>query len=290
MNELKLTKFFSCLIFLTTSLLLSTTLPVKGETVLEEINRTGVFKVGIRGDVIPFGYRNLEGKLEGICFDLVHLIEKEIIKKIDRNLISTKLLISTLYNRFDIVEDDFVHLECGPNTIRELEEYQITFSQPFFVSGVRFIAQKDLGQNLVNSQGKNFRIGVLRYTSTEALIKEKYPQAELEYFQGSKGALRAFQAVRRGQVDAFANDSILLIGESVAQRFPLGETTEYILVPDQSLSCEQYGFILPTNNPDWVNLVNSVISSPEILKIYQEWFDAFPSESFSNLNRCTIER
>ena len=48
MNELKLTKFFSCLIFLTTSLLLSTTLPVKGETVLEEINRTGVLKVGIR--------------------------------------------------------------------------------------------------------------------------------------------------------------------------------------------------------------------------------------------------
>ena len=289
MNRFKLTIFFSSLTFLTSSLFFSTTLPMKGESVLEEINRTGILKVGIRGDAIPFGYRSLEGKLEGICFDLVHLIEQEITKKIDRNLISTKLLISSTYNRFDIVDNKVVHLECGPNTIREVEEYQITFSQPFFISGVRFIAKKDLAKKLVNSQGKNFRIGVLRYTSTEILIKEKFPQAEFEYFQGNKGASRAFQAMTRGQIDAFVDDSILLIGESVAQRFPLGETTEYVLTPDKPLSCEEYGFILPIDNPDWVNLVNSVINSPEILNIYQGWFDAFPSESFSNLDQCAID-
>ena len=260
--------------------------PVRGETVLEEINRTGVFKVGIRPSRIPFAYENSQGESEGICFDLVSLIEKEIIKNIDRNLISVKLFLSSLDNRFEIVESGFVHLECGPNTIGNVEDYQITFSEPFFSSGVRFLAKEDLARQLVNSQGQGLRIGLLRYTTTEKLISAKYPQAEFEYFQGKKAPLRAFQAVKTGQIDAFANDSILLIGESVQKRLLLGEKTGYILTPDNSLSCSNYGFILPVNNPEWLNLVNSVIDSPQTAKIFEDWFKFFSSPFLSNLSDC----
>lgn len=286
MVKLKFKTLFSSIFFLTCTLFLATTLPVRGETVLEEINRTGVFKVGIRTSRIPFAYTNTQGELEGICFDLANLIQKEITKKIDRNIISVKLFISSLYNRFEIVEDGFVHLECGPNTIREVKDYQITFSEPFFTSGVRFLAKEDLATKLVNSQGQGFRIGLLRYSSTEKLITAKYPLAEFEYFQGQKASLRAFQGVKTGQIDAFAHDSILLIGESVAERFPLGETTGYILTPDNSLSCEHYGFILPVNNPEWVNLVNGVIDSPQTTKIFEDWFKVFSSKSFRDLSGC----
>ena len=285
MYRLQVTKIISSLLFIAG--LWTIPSPVKSETILDQINDTGVLKVGIRGDVIPFGYRNLEGQLEGICFDIVSLIEKEILKQIDRQIIGTKVLVSSLYNRFDIVEDGFVHLECGPNTIRELQEYQVTFSEPFFISGVRFLAKDNLAPNLTNSRGKNLRIGLLRYTSTEKLIQEKYPQAEFEYFQGQKGALRAFQALKREEIDAFANDSILLIGESVGQKFPLGENSGYILTPEKSLSCEYYGFILPVDNPDWEDLVNNVINSQETRDVFRRWFEAFPSESFSNLARCS---
>ena len=259
------------------------------QTVLAEINKTGVLKVGIRTGAIPFGYRNLKGELDGICFDLVKLIEDEILRQTDRNYLSTKLLLSSLYNRFDIVEDNFVHLECGPNTIRELEDYQVTFSKPFFISGVRFLAHEDISRELMRSQGENLRIGLLRFTSTETLIKEKYPQAEFEYFQGKKGALRAFQALNREEIDAFANDSILLIGESVAQRFPLGDNTGYILTPNKSLNCEKYGLVLPVDNPDWKNLVDKVVQSPEMKDVLEKWFEAFPSKSFRNLARCSID-
>ena len=198
-------------------------------------------------------------------------------------------MLSSLYNRFDIVEDNFVHLECGPNTIRELDDYNVTFSQPFFVSGVRFLAREDIAKKLVNSQGKGYKIGLLKFTSTETLITEKYPQAEFEYFQGRKGALRAFQALNREEIDAFANDSILLIGESVAEKFPLGETTGHVLTPETSLSCEKYGFVLPADNPDWKNLVDKVIQSPETKEVFQKWFKTFSSESFGDLARCSID-
>ena len=286
MMTLRLKAFLASIILGISSLFFGTMLPARGETVLEEINRTGILKVGIRTSRIPFAYENSQGELEGICFDLVSLIEQEILKNIDRNLVSVKLFISSLYNRFEIVENGFVHLECGPNTIRDVENYQITFSEPFFSSGVRFLTKQDLARKLVNSQGKGFRIGLLRYTSTEKLITSKYPQAEFDYFQGEKGPLRAFQALKQGQIDAFANDSILLIGESVAEKFPLGENTGYVLTPNNSLSCEQYGFILPVDNPEWKNLVNSVINSPEKTQVFQNWFQIFSSQFLGNVYTC----
>jgi polar amino acid transport system substrate-binding protein len=261
-------------------------LPAQGETVLEEINRTGIFKVGIRTSRIPFAYTNNRGELEGVCFDLVRLIEQELIKNIDRHFLSIQLFISSIDNRFEIVEDGVVHLECGPNSIREIKDYQITFSQPFFTSGIRFLTQEKIARKLVNSQGQGFRIGILRNSSAEKLITEKYPLAEFEYFQGQKALLRAFQAVKGGQIDALANDSILLIGESVQERFPLGETTGYVLTPEKSLSCEKYGFILPVNNPEWENLVNGVINSQETSQVFENWFNVFSTESFRNLSGC----
>ena len=295
MNKTKTTivKLFSTAVLGISSLLMNpmfSAKSVQAETVLGDINRTGVLKVGIRGDVIPFGYRDLEGNLAGICFDLVELIEAEVLRQTDRNYLSTKLLLSSLYNRFDIVEDNFVHLECGPNTIRELEDYDVTFSEPFFVTGVRFISHDEVSKKLVNSEGKDLRIGLLRYTSTEGLITQRYPEAEFQYFQGQKGALRAFQALSRQEIDAFASDSILLIGESVAEKFPLGETTGYILTPEKSLRCEKYGFVLPVDNPDWKNLVDKVLASDETKEVFRKWFSAFPSDSFRNLARCSIDQ
>ena len=289
MNKFKLINCFSSLIFLSTSLFSLTSSSVRAESVLEEINRTGVLKVGIRDDVIPFGFRDINGKIGGICFDLVDLIRNELTNNIQRDIISTKLLISGLNNRFEIVDNKLVHLECGPNTIREIDNYQVTFSQPFFISGVRFIANEELAKKFVNSEGKDLRIGLLRYTSTEKLVREKYPQAEFEYFQGERGSLRALQSLRRGQIDGFADDTILLIGESLRQKFPLGSRTGFVLTPTTSLSCELYGFILPVNNQDWVDLINSVIQSPQTQKVFQDWFENFPTESFDDFSRCSID-
>ncbi len=282
-------KNWSSLIFGITSLFFLTTSAIQAETVLEEINRTGILKVGIRNDVIPFGYLDNQDNLAGICFDLVKLIETEIPKYLDRDIIATRLLISSLYNRFEIVQDELVHLECGPNTIRKLEQEQVSFSKPFFVSGVRFLVKEESARKLINSQGKDFRIGVLRYTSTEELIKQKYPQATFEYFQGDGAASQAFELVKAGQLDAFINDTILLTGQSVAQRFPIGETTEYVLTPEQPFSCEKYGFILPKNNPDWSNLVNSVIQSTQTQEVFQRWFSTFNSDYGSDVLKCPKE-
>ena len=72
----------------------------------------------------------------------------------------------------------------------------------------------------------------------------------------------------------------------MAEKFPLGENTGYVLTPNNSLSCEQYGFILPVDNPEWKNLVNSVINSPEKTQVFQNWFQIFSSQFLGNVYTC----
>lgn len=261
-------------------------LPVKAESILEEINRTGLLKVGVRSDAIPFGYRNNNSELQGICFDLVALIREKLSKTIDRNIITVNILISSLNNRFDIVEDGVVHLECGPNTIRILDNHEVGFSKPFFISGIQFIAQKDIAPKLINSDGANLTIGLLRYTNTEIFIQEKYPKATFQLFGGMRGTERALQAVRQGRIDAFADDGILLIGQSIAQQIFVGENREYVLVPQPPLTCEKYGLIISKNDPSWEIFINSVLESEEKNQVINNWFYNIHNDQVSDQNNC----
>ncbi|MGI0482735.1 transporter substrate-binding domain-containing protein [Geminocystis sp. CENA526] len=262
---------------------------VKAETVLEEINRTGLLKVGVRNDAIPFGYR-IDGALQGICVDVIRIIREDLRNKLDRDIISIQLVVSSLDNRFNIVQDKVVHFECGPNTIRKLEDYQVTFSEPFFLSGIKFIVATDKEQNLINSDGKNFTIGLLRNTTTEVFMKSKYPQANFELFQGLRGSERGLQALKQGRIDAFADDGILLIGQSIAQRLPLGENHNFILAPDPPFTCEKYGLILPQNDPEWENFINSSINLDQKMGIINNWFQnifTFPSTQ-NTIEKCQV--
>ena len=267
---------------------LNYTFPLKAETVLEEIQRTGVLKVGVRSDAVPFGYRDNNNRLRGICLDFIALVREQLRKTIDRDIITVQLFISTLYNRFEIVEDNIVYFECGPNTIREVEEYDIVFTKPFFVTGTQFLVKKDLAKSINRENNlADLKIGVLRYTTAEKFIKNKFPDAEIELFQGVRGTLRATQAVQQGRIDAFADDGILLVGEAILLGLSLNE--DYQIIPETPMTCETYGLIMPKNDPTWLDFINSVIDSGEDRKILKEWFSVLASELKKNEQACQEE-
>jgi polar amino acid transport system substrate-binding protein len=251
--------------------------PIQAETVLEKIEKTGLLKVGIRADAVPFGYRDNDNKLRGICLDFIALLREQLKQKINRNIITINLLISSLSSRFDLVENGLVYLECGPNTIRELDEYQVEFSQPFLITGTQLFVKKDLAKKInIDGNLTDLTIGVLRYTTTEEFIKNKYPSAQIELFQGSKGSLRAIQAVQQNRINAFANDGILLRGEAMLLGLSLNE--EYTLIPEIPMTCEKYGLILPKNDPTWQDFINTVINVAKQEKISQQWLPILDSQ------------
>ena len=101
------------------------------EPILEEIKRTGVLKVAVRSDAAPFGYLNDNLTWTGYCASVINSLEDYLEIKLDRpGGVQAIALPSSLKNRYQLVQQERVHLECGPNTISSNIK-DITFSQPF---------------------------------------------------------------------------------------------------------------------------------------------------------------
>ena len=246
-------------------------LPAKSETVLEKIKRTGLLEVAMREDAIPFGYRDSNNNLQGLCLDFIQLLREELKHKLNLQIISVKIYKSTLFNRFQLLENKTVDFECGPNSIRKTIPNGVSFSRPFFVTGTQFLVRSDNQNNFnFSSSLEGISIGVLRDTTTQELLRQKYPLATYQEFQGVTGRLRGIQSLRRNRIDAFASDGILLIGEAVILGLSLGK--DYQLIPPNPLNCDYYGFILPANDLQWQEFINGVIVTSENRNIFKAWF------------------
>lgn len=274
------------LIILSSFLILnfSLALPAQEATVLEQIKETGLLKVAMREDAVPFGYEDLDNNLSGICLDVINLINKKIKEELNKQIVTVKLFQSTLYNRFDLIKNGVVNLECGPNTIRD-SDAEVAFSAPFFITGTQFIIKTEL-ENRFNTDESltDLTLGVLRNTTTQQFIASRYPQAKIQEFQGITGRLRGIQAVQTGKIDGFASDGILLLGEATLQGLSIPD--EYQLVPQRPLDCQYYGLILPKNDPQWRELVNSVISNVELRQILRKWLTVVGPYVRETVNTC----
>ncbi|BAU66484.1 extracellular solute-binding protein family 3 [Stanieria sp. NIES-3757] len=251
-------------------LILFIPLQATAATVLEDIQKTGVVKVAIREDAAPFGYIDTQRNLQGYCLDFFSLLEKKLINQLKRNILIFRVLKSQVNNRFDLVAQGLVHLECGPNTIVSKQQEEVIFSQPFFITGTQFLIRQQ-NSNLINldSNLNNSKLGVIKGTSTEKYLRDRYPQAQLTLFRGVTARNRGVQALAQGKIDAMVSDGILLRAEAQQQNLSLAN---YPLIPEQPLTCDFYGMLLPRGDRAWQDFVNSVIASPESKALLNQWF------------------
>ncbi|MEL6581291.1 MAG: amino acid ABC transporter substrate-binding protein [Cyanobacteria bacterium J06621_12] len=241
---------------------------VKAENTLEKIQRTGVLNVAIREDAAPFGYKDGSGNLQGYCLGFFALLESQLIQQLERNTFSIKLLKSTISNRFNLVANDIIDLECGPNTIRDQPPENVDFSSSFFVTGTQFLVNRDSSLDPKNDLDGAI-LGVIGNTSTAKLITERYPNATLRKYRGVTARNRGIQALTQDKIDAMISDGILL--RAAAQQQGLS-SIDYPLVPDIPLTCDRYGMIIPAEDPTWKDFVNTAINSPEADDLSKAWF------------------
>ena len=258
------------------------------EPVIEEIKRTNVLKVAVRSDAAPFGYLGDTGNWTGYCADFVKSFEQYLEEKLKLSGgIQTIGLPSSLENRYQLLQQDDVHLECGPNTIRSDVE-DLIFSQPFFATGTQFLVPNSRAKQInSNSDLANLKIGVLKNTTTEQFVEAEFPATEKVVFEGSGARSQAVKALNNNSIEAFVSDSILSIGEIERQGLV---ADDYALVPKQPLTCDYYGMLLPNNDTQWRDLVNEFIFSERGEKIYTEWLDQFTEDVVFAVDSCNRQR
>lgn len=259
----------------------SESLPIYG-SVLEDLDDTGVLRVGIRSEAPPFGYINQQSEWTGFCVDMAkqfaqYLGEEEALA------VDLITFPSNLENRFDMVRDGTVHLECGPNNVRtDIED--IAFSEAFYVAALKFLTTAAGASSVrVDTGLMNLRTGVLDNTATEQFVQEQYPETDVVPFRTIVGFENAIQAVADGSIDAFASDAILSVGELVRQDLPLDN---FALVPEEPLACAFYGLILPEGDRQWQSLVNNYLRSESARLQRRAFASQFGDEALSNLEFC----
>lgn len=250
---------------------MGTKIITRKEPVLAEIQRTGMLKVAIRRDAAPFGYLNQAGEWDGYCHDVAISLQNYLSTRLEQPLQLVELT-SSLENRFSLVRDRIVHLECGPNTIRQDLE-GVRFSEATYVSSAYFLTQQDTALDPASSL-EGVKIGVLSNTTTEQFLETTYPDAELVRFQGPNGRADAVYAVTEDRLDAFVGDGVLTLSEMAQQNLPI---QDYTLVPERPLTCEFYGLVLPDDDYDWQSTIDDFLASNAEDTVWNNWFgEAIP--------------
>ena len=236
------------------------------ETTLEKIGRTGTFVVGTRTGSPPFAFIDKQNNWGGFSVDLAKLVHASIEKKLGKPL-KFELKESTPATRIPLLTSGAVDLIAGTMTITRVRRESLDFSGVFFVTGAQFLVKKGSPiRGLQSIAGK--RIGAQQGSTTEKILREKYPQAQLVVFRDQPAA---FTALVQGKIDAYTNDGVQLAGLKAKAPTP----AEWDVV-GEFFTYEPYGMAMRKNESDFRNVVDftlmEAIESGEYQKLYDKWF------------------
>jgi polar amino acid transport system substrate-binding protein len=241
--------------------------PAMAETTLEKIARTDTLTIGTRTGSPPFGYVNSKNEWVGFSIDLVEqLILPALSQKLGKP-IKLEKKESTPPTRIPLLSSNAVDLIAGTMTDTRARRDSVDFSLTYFVTGAQFLVKKGSPiKGIENIDGK--RIAAQQGSTNARIIREKAPKAQLREFPDQPAA---FQALLQGQVDAYTNDGIQLVGLKMKAPNPA-----QLEVVGDFYSYEPYGMAMRRNEADFRNVIDNAlmdgIESGKYFEIYDKWF------------------
>ncbi|WP_448573861.1 extracellular substrate binding-like orphan protein GrrP [Trichothermofontia sp.] len=241
------------------------------ETVLEKVARTGILTVGTRLDLIPYAYVDDQGQLVGASMDVVNALREELKTYLGREVMIQITEIEDFSERIPKLRAGEIDISCDTTFTWERDR-KVDFSDSYSISGIRLLVKQDSSLGSAESLA-NRRVGVLPNTLAAAAIKVLQPQATIVTLANVEAG---FAALRNGQVDALAGDTIVLAGTS--QRVDPGANK---LVPAEPLARYGVACMVPENNSQFLGLVNLTIAQmmqgyllerPETVTQVNRWF------------------
>lgn len=266
------------------------------ESVLEQVAATGKLVAGTRTDAAPFAYINAEGEWVGYSIDLLEQIRSRLQQQLGRPV--ELELVAANGNGLTLVAEGEVDIVCGSTSFSRSRNLEVDFSLGYFVTGTQLLI------NSGSELGSEFVIGSVSGTTNHLLIQKLFPIAQLVTVESRQVGL---EALLHGRIDAFASDGILLeamrrswtaaapaasgvasAGQAEksavpASADPLPNSSTLEIVPNQPFDEESYACMLPQNNSDFQQVVNTSLldfmrgalaGEPRAVSLLNRWFGA----------------
>ena len=241
---------------------------------LQQIKTTGKIKIGYRPDQPPMSFQEKDGKPSGYSIDICKLIVDEVKNKISGEVVIEYVPV-TAPERFTALSGNRIDILCGSTTKTLSRGELIDFTQLTFGTGATFMALRDT-QIINNFNGK--KIGVVKDTTTETalvkLFKEEGIKADIVLLVTAADGL---DSLEKGEIDAFAADQVVLIGQVLTATNP----SNFTILPNL-FTYEPFALAVRRNDADFRLVADSVISrlyrTKQIVALYDNWFGKFSPE------------
>jgi ABC-type amino acid transport substrate-binding protein len=252
-------------------------LAAQGGGRLERIKATRTITVAFAEDAAPFSFRD-GGQPAGYSVDLCQRVMAGIQAQLKLDKLEIKWIGASTPERLKMVAAGKADLECGITTHTLRRQEQVDFSLPVYIDGGGVLVPK--GSPIVGLPGLDGRkIVVVRGTTTaahlEAALKKRSASAQIV---PAPDRAAAFALLDKGEVDAYAGDRGVLIGQAMTTKT---RTPEWTLLELQ-FSYEPYAFAMP-RDPELRLAVDRALAgiyrSGQIEDIYGRWLGRFGQPS-----------
>jgi len=219
-----------------------------------------VLKVGMDAAFAPFEFQDDKSKeYAGFDVDLMKALAKQMNVEVKFENIGFDGLIPALdSNNIDVIASGM--------SIKEERKAKVTFSQPYFKSGLSILVKKSNTtiQSFNDLSGKKIAVQI---GSTSADAAKKIPNAQVREFNTPPDA---FMELASGGVDAVINDL------PVNQDYINHSTNKDVKIVGDLLDAEDYGLAVAKKNTELAKKIDDALTAikqnGEYDKIHQKWF------------------
>ncbi|NEP51890.1 MAG: transporter substrate-binding domain-containing protein [Moorea sp. SIO3C2] len=170
---------------------------------LEEIEQRGQLIVGVKDNLRPLGYRDADGKLQGLEIDLARRLAEELLGDSDAVVLQQVGNI----DRLKVVLDGEVDLTIARVTATAPRRRLVDFSIPYYLDGTGLITKDPLITRLGDLHSRT--IAILNNSTTIAVVQYALPESRVV---GVDSYQEARSLLENGRADAFAADNSILSG------------------------------------------------------------------------------
>jgi ABC-type amino acid transport substrate-binding protein len=235
---------------------------------LETIRSTKVVKVAYRADSRPFSFIDAKGQPVGYTIDLCRLVVGSLERQLGEQL-SIEWVPAETRTRFMVVASGTADMECGSSTITLGRMKEVDFSSIIFVDSTGVLVRASAGIHSFNAMTGR-KIAVIAGTSNERAIVEEIKRRQLSIAVIQvKDRDSGIAALRKGEVDGFASDKLLLLGAGL-------DGSQGLTILYDDLSFEPYAIVLPRGDWAFRLAVNTALAEiyrrGDNLTVFNTWF------------------
>lgn len=213
-----------------------------GGGALPQITQTQTLKLGYREDARPFSFKGEDGTPTGYSVELCKRVARTVQAQLQLAKLDIQWVPVTAATRVQAAQSGSIDVECGSTTRTLGREQLVDFSNPIWVDGISFVAPTSKRLlRVADLNGK--RVGIVPGTTAEPVIKSWAARGVTPVLVPVKTHTEGMAAVRAGNIDAYATDRLILIGEAVGGK-PDGKGGEALALGDDYLSVETYSLMM----------------------------------------------